>query len=99
MIEYTFDGKYLRRKGSKVGEVDRTTIRDAHGRKAGQIDGKTIRDAGGNPLAEFDSAGLRNMRGQRIQTTREMTRQIGGTSGITLAALWLLLVRSEIEEE
>ncbi len=99
MIEYKYDGKYLRQRGAKAGEVDKTTIRDAHGRRVARIDGKVIRDARGNPLAEFDGKCLRNPSGQKIATVDQMHRQLEGAKGITLAALWLSFIRTEDAED
>lgn len=99
MIEYKFDGKYLRQRGVKAGEVEKTTIRDAHGRRVGRIDGKVIRDARGNPLAEFDGKCLRNPAGQKIATVDQVHRQLEGAKSITLAALWLFFIRTEEGEE
>ena len=99
MIEYKYDGKYLRQRGVKVAEVDRTTLRDAHGRRVATIDGKVLRDARGNPLGEFDGKTLRNMQGQRLATVSEIAKRMEGARGITMASLWLFFIRSESEDE
>ena len=99
MIEYKYDGKYLRQRGAKAGEVEKVTIRDAHGRRVARIDGKIIRDARGNPLAEFDGKCLRNPSGQKIATMDQICRQVEGTKGIALAALWLSFIRTEDAED
>jgi hypothetical protein len=93
MAEYKFDGKELRCKGSKVGVVDGKYIRDSHGSKIGEIGDKYIRDSHGSKLAEFDGKVVRDGHGKRISTIDDIKKQIDGVGGVSLVALWVLLVR------
>ena len=93
MADYKFDGKELRCRGSKVGIVDGKYIRDSHRSKLGEIDGKYIRDSHGSKLAEFDGKVVRDGHGKRIATIDDIKKQIEGVGGVSLVALWVLLVR------
>ncbi len=93
MADYKFDGKELRCRGSKVGVVDGKYIRDSHGSKIGEIDGKYLRDSHGSKLAEFDGKVVRDSHGSRIATIDDIKKQIDGVGGVSLVALWVLLIR------
>ena len=93
MADYKFDGKELRCRGSKVGVVDGKYIRDSHGSKIGEIGDKYIRDSHGSKLAEFDGMVVRDGHGKRIATIDDIKKQIEGVGGVSLVALWVLLVR------
>ena len=93
MADYKFDGKELRCRGTKVGVVDGKYIRDSHGSKVGEFDGKYIRDSHGSKLAEFDGKVVRDGRGNRIATIDDIKKQLEGVGGMSLVALWVLLIR------
>ena len=94
MQEYKFDGKQLRRRGSKVATVDGKYVRDASGRRLGQIDGKYIRDNTGGKIAEFDGQTIKDRNGARTATIKDVEKEIDGLSGIAMVALWMLIVRA-----
>ena len=93
MADYKFDRNELRCRGSKIGVVDGKYIRDSHGSKVGEFDGKYIRDSHGSKLAEFDGKVVRDSHGSRIATIDDIKKQIDGVGGLSLVALWVLLVR------
>jgi len=94
VAEFKFDGKVLRSKsGSRVAETDGKYVRDSHGRRIGQFDGKIIRDDHGSRLAEFDGEVIRSTSGSRLATIADVKKAIDGTGGISLVAVWLLVVR------
>jgi sporulation protein YlmC with PRC-barrel domain len=93
MKEYKFDGKELRRRGSKVATVDGRDVRDAGGKRVGQIDGKYIRDSNGKKIGEFDGQTIRDCNGVRTGTIRDVEKEVDGLSGIAMVALWMLIIR------
>lgn len=94
MPEFKFDGRVLRNKsGSRVAEVDGKYVRDSHGARVGEFDGKTIRDIRGSRIAEFDGEVIRSSSGSRLGTIADVKRAIDGAGGISLVALWLLMIR------
>jgi hypothetical protein len=94
MSDFKFDGKMLRnRAGSRVAEIDGKYVRDSHGSRIGEFDGKTIRDGHGTRLAEFDGEVIRSSSGSRLATIADVRKAIDGAGGISLVALWLLVVR------
>ncbi len=93
MADYKFDRNELRCRGSKVGVVDGKYIRDSHGSRIGEIDGKYVRDSHGSRIAEFDGKDVRDGHGRRIATMDDVRKQIDGVGGMSLVALWVLLVR------
>ena len=94
MSEFKFDGKVLRSKsGSRVAETDGKYVRDSHGSRIGEFDGKTIRDDHGSRVAEFDGEVIRSSSGSRLGTIADVRKAIDGAGGISLVALWLLVVR------
>jgi sporulation protein YlmC with PRC-barrel domain len=92
MADYKFDGKELHCRGSKVGVLDGKYIKDSNGKKVGEIDGKYIKDSHGKKLAEFDGKVI-EIAGKRIATIDDIKKQIDGVGGVSLVALWVLLVR------
>ena len=95
MSDYKFDGKELRKRGSKVASVDGKYIRDAHGARIGEVEGKYIRDAHGTRIGEFDGQTVRDSHGSRTSTIRDVQKDIEGLAGIALVALWILCVREK----
>jgi hypothetical protein len=94
VAEFKFDGKVLRSKsGSRVAETDGKYVRDSHGRRIGEFDGKTIRDDHGGRVADFDGEVIRSSSGSRLAIIADVRKAIDGTGGISLVALWLLVVR------
>ncbi len=93
MANYKFDGKELHGGGSKLGVVDGKYIKDSHGNKVGEIDGKYIKDSHGSKLAEFDGKVVKDSHGSKIATIDDIKKQIDGVGGVSLVALWVLLVR------
>lgn len=93
MADYKYDGKELRCRGSKVGVVDGKYIRDSHGSKVGEIDGKYIRDSHGAKVAEFDGQTIRDSHGSRVATIDNIKKDLDGTGGISLVAIWWFFIR------
>jgi hypothetical protein len=93
MADYKYDGKELRCKGSKIGIVDGKWIRDSHGAKVGEVEGMKIRDSHGAKVAEFDGKTIRDGHGGKVETIDKVQKQIDGTGGISLVALWWFFIR------
>jgi len=76
-----------------MGEIDGKYIKDGHGNRVGEIDGNYIKDSHGKRLAELDGNTIKDASGNRIGTLDDVRRTIDGPGGMTLAALWVLLIR------
>lgn len=94
MAEFRFDGKVLKnRNGQTVGDTDGKRIRDGRYETVGDIDGMKIRDRNLHVVADFDGKTIRDARLARLGTIDDVKRVIDGPGGISLVALWVLLVR------
>jgi hypothetical protein len=94
MADYKFDGKELQdQNGSKIGEFDGRYIHDKQGNMVGEINGHCFRDRHGNNIAKFNGIDIQDSHGKKITTIDEVKKSIDGTSGNSLAAMWLFLVR------
>ncbi len=93
MAEYKFDGHTLwNRSGHKVATTDGKSVWDANGHKIGTFDGEDIWDANGHKMGTFDGEKIYSS-GTRIGTIADVRRAIEGIGGLSLTALWVLVVR------
>jgi hypothetical protein len=93
-MEYGFDGRILRsRSGKRLAEVDRNYVRNDTGTRIGEIDRNYIKDSQGRRIADFDDEYIKDSSGRTIATIKDVQKVIRGPGGISLVALWLLVVR------
>ena len=93
MSDYKFDGTKLSQRGSTVAKVDGNKILDSHSSKIGSVDGNKILDKHGSKIGSVDGDKICDSHGSKIGTLSDVRRTIDGPGGVTLAAMWLLLVR------
>ena len=77
MAEYKFDGH---------------TLWNRSGHKVATTDGKSVWDANGHKIGTFDGEKI-YASGTRIGTIADVRQAIEGIGGLSLAALWVLVVR------
>lgn len=94
MIDYTFDGKSLKsRAGHVVATIAFDKIRDDKGHEVGHVLGQSIYDSHSHKIGSFDGRELRDSSGHKVATMDDIHKQISGSGGASLAALYLLFVR------
>jgi cell shape-determining protein MreC len=75
----------------KVGEL-RGELFDSHGSKIGSFKGKNIFDKNGHVVGTVRGDGV-YQEGTRITTLTDIRKKIQGQGDMSIAALWLLLVK------
>lgn len=93
MASYKFDSKYLTLSGRRVGKVQDPYILDDRGKRVGKVQGDYILDGKGRRIGKFDGSNLLDGSGRRVTDRRQIEKDIDGSGGVTLAALWLIFVR------
>ncbi len=93
MANYRFDGRHLKERGRKVGELRGDVIYDRRNRRLGRIDGDIIRDARNTRVARFDGRIIRDSGNRRIAGLNDVTGAIDGIGGVSLVAMWFFFVR------
>ena len=94
MAEYKFDGKYLKDKyNNNIGVLDGNYIKDNRYNRLGEIDGEQIKDSHYKIIAEIYGNDINDASHNHIGTLDEIHKLIDGPRGISLAALWALLIR------
>ncbi len=93
MANYQFDGRVLKERGRKVGELRGDIIYDQRSRRLGRIDGDIIRDARNFRVARFDGRIIRDSGNRQIARIDDVTRAVDGIGGVSLVAMWFFFVR------
>ena len=96
MAKYKFDGKYLKRGGTTIANVNGKYIRKGSGGSTvANISGNYIRKgSGGLTVANVNGENIRQgSGGSTIAKMRDVRKEIDGPGGITLAALWFFFIR------
>ena len=90
MSGYKFDGKYLQSGSDKIGEVRGNDIWSGSN-KIGEIRGNDIW-RGSSKIGDVRGQDIW-MGSNKVGTMNDARKAIDGPGGVTLAALWLLLVK------
>ena len=96
MAQYKFDGKYLKRGGTTIANVNGKNIRKGSGGSTvANISGDKVRQgSGGSTLINVSGDNIRQgSGGSTIAKMRDVRTQIDGPGGVTLAALWYCFIR------
>jgi len=96
MAQYKFDGKYLKRGGTTIANVNGKYIRKGSGGSTvANISGDKVRKgSGGTTLINVRGDDIRQgSGGTRIAKMRDVRKDIDGPGGVTLAALWYCFIR------
>lgn len=93
MANFKFDGRILKERGKRVGELRGDNIYDSRGRRVGKINGNNIVDSRGSRVAQFDGRSIKDKVGRRIGTIDNVKEDIDGIGGASLVAMWLFFVR------
>jgi hypothetical protein len=94
MADYKFDGKYLKDKyNNNIAVIDGKSIKDSQYNRVGEIDGERIKDSHYKIIAEIYGNDINDAGHNRIGTLDEIHKIIDGPRGVSLAALWALLIR------
>ena len=70
-----------------MGKLQDPYILDDRGRRVGKVQGQFILDGKGRRIGKFDGDKLLDKNGSKITRRNEITKDIDGPGGITLAAL------------
>ena len=93
MSNYKFDGKYLSERGSRRGRIDGSYVYDDHGKRIGKFERDYIYDSHGSRIGKLDGKNVYDGHGSRLGTLDDVKKSIDGPGGLSLVAMWLLLVR------
>ena len=96
MAQYKFDGKYFKRGGTTIANVNGDRIRKGSGGSTvANIRGDQVRQgSGGTTLCNVRGDDIRQGSGStRIGKMRDVRKIIDGPGGVTLAALWYCFIR------
>jgi hypothetical protein len=91
---YRFDGKDLRdASGGPVASISGNDIHDRYGSTVGTISGSSIRDRYGSTIASFSGNNVRDEKaGRSLGSLSDVKRDIEGSGGISMVAMWVLFV-------
>ena len=95
-MSYKFDGKYLKHRGSTIGNVSGDRIRKGSGSTTvANISGDRIRKGSGSTtLCNVRGRDVREGSGSsKIATMDEIDKIIDGPGGVTKVALWYVFIK------
>lgn len=93
MARVRLQGNNIYEGGSIIGRVAGTDIHDNLGRVIGKIRGEEIQDTHSHTVGRVQGNNVYDGSGCRIASMSDIRNAIDGTGGVTLAAIWILLVR------
>ena len=93
MARVRLQGNNVYEGGSIIGRVDGTDIHDSSGHVVGKIRGEEIQDTHSHTVGRVQGNNVYDGSGRRLCSMSELRNNIDGPGGVTLAAIWILLVR------
>lgn len=93
MARVKLEGNIIYADYNRIGRLDGTDVYDGSGRLVGKIRDDEIKDSHYHTVAKIRGDDIYDENGHRIASMSDVRKAIDGTGGISLAAIWILLVR------
>lgn len=93
MARIRLDGNNIYEDYTRIGSLDGMEVKDSSGLVVGRIRGNNIEDRHYNTIARVEGNDINDNHFNRIGRITDVRHIIDGPGGVSLAAIWVLLIR------